>query len=356
MKRPLALLIAAVVGLVGSGCSGSTLHDAATLRYSVKGSARTLHVSRDQLLSEVRNIVSNKPFATFLKAQKFTVDATDLTADSKVTAIWLSQLIQAQAIDALFTSRHLHVTKAIQVQAAKDVVQIFPTPSIFPAFSAKFRASLTDRQARTEALLLSYADTSDAAGEAYFKAHESQFGCASGKEVSHILLKTRAAAQGILDQLTAGASFTELAKTKSTDPSGAKGGALGCLAAREFVAAFQNAADAAPLDKPVGPVKTQFGYHVILVTKATTSYAEVRAQVLQALRQQGTQKASTEINALIKSFKVHLDPRFGTWGPTTDAQGQTIYHVTAPTTPTVNDSREGTTTTEPGPVPSNGSP
>jgi hypothetical protein len=268
--------------------------------------------------------------------------------DSRVTAIWLSQLIQSEAIDALFTSRHLHVTKAIQVQATKDVVQLFPTttPPIFPAFSRKYRVVLTDREARTEALLASYANTSDAAGETYFKAHVSQF-CPSGKEVSHILLKTRAAAQAVLDQLTAGASFTELAKTKSTDPSGAKGGVVGCLAAREFLAPFQKAADAAPLGTPVGPVKTQFGYHVIPVTKP--SYAGSRPQVIQALQQQGSQSAATAIDALIKSFKVHLDPRFGTWGPTKTAQGQTVYHVTEPSTPKVNNSREGsTTTTAPG--------
>ena len=344
MKRSLALLIAAVVALVGTGCSASTLHDAATVRYSVKGAKHTLHVGRDQLLSEVKNIVFNKPFADFLKKQSppLTVNTTDVAANSKVTAIWLSQLIQSEAIDALFASRHLHVTKAIQAQSAKDVVQLFPTPTIFPAFSRQYRAFLTDREARTEALLASYADTSDTAGEAFFKAHGAQF-CPSGKEVSHILLKTQAAAQGILDQLTAGASFTELAKTKSTDPSGAKGGVLGCLAAREFLAPFQKAADAAPLGTPVGPVKTQFGYHVILVTKPT--YADARTQVLQALRQQGTQRAAKEIDALIKSFKVHLDPRFGTWGPTKTAQGQTIYHVTEPSTPKVNNSREGSTTT-----------
>jgi parvulin-like peptidyl-prolyl isomerase len=337
MKRPLALLIAAAVALLG-GCSASTLHDAATVGYSVKGAKHTLHVSRDQLLSEVQNIVANKPFADFLKQQKFTVTTTD----SKITAIWLSQLIQSDAIDALFASRHLHVTKAIQAQAAKDVVQLFPTPQIFPAFSRSYRATLTDREARTEALLASYANTSDAAGEAYFKAHVSQF-CPSGKEVSHILLKTQAGAQAVRDQLAAGASFAELAKTKSIDPSAAKGGLLGCLAAKEFVAPFQKAADAATLGMPVGPVKSQFGYHVILVTKP--SYAGSRTQVIQALQQQGTQSASTEINALIKSFKVHLDPRFGTWGPSKTAQGQTVYHVTAPTTPKVNDSREGTTTT-----------
>jgi parvulin-like peptidyl-prolyl isomerase len=353
MKRPLALLIAsALVAFAGSGCGSSgnrgvasTLNDAATMRYSLNGSTKTLHVSRDQLLSEVASLIANKPFASYLKQNNFTVSA-DLSADSRVTAIWLSQLITQQAIDALFASRHLQVSAALRTQASKDEVQFFPTPDILPAFSSKFQATLVDRRARSEALLVSYTDTSDAAGRAYFNAHKSEFGCASGKNVAHILVATKAAADGIMSQLTAGASFATLAQQDSTDKqSGAKGGALGCLASGEFVAPFQAAADAAPFDKPVGPVKSQFGYHIILVTKAVASYDSARAQVQQALQQQGTQSTQAALDALLKAFKVHLDARFGTWGYVSNGQGQGGYQVTAPTVPTPATSREGTTTT-----------
>ena len=272
MKRPLSLLAAAVViVLVAAGCGSSgvssALNDAATLTFTTNGKQQTLHVTRDQLLSEVGSIVANKPFNTYLKSQKFDVSA-NLTTDSKISAIWLSQLIEQQAIDSLFASRHLKVTPAVQAQAAKDVVQVFPDPTIFPAFSSQMRTTLTDRQARTESLLASYTDTSDAAGQAYYKAHASQFACASGKDVAHILLKTQAEAQAVLDQLKGGASFATLAEKDSTDTtSGEQGGALGCLAASEFVAPFQTAADKAPVGTPIGPVHSQFGYHVILVTQ-----------------------------------------------------------------------------------------
>jgi hypothetical protein len=363
MKRPLALLVAAViVTLAGSGCGGgnpalsSNLNDAATLSYTLAGSKHVRHISRDRLLSEVRNIINNKPFAIFLKEQKFEV-SRDVRADARITAIWLSQLIQGEAIDALLDSRHVKVSPAIRSHAATNVVKAFPSPDIFPAFSAKFRATLTDRQARTEALLASYVDTSDAAAAAYFRAHESQFGCPSGKEVAHILVATRAAAQGILDQLRAGGSFAELAK-QSTDPSGAQGGRLGCLTPNKFTEAFQRAAEAAPLGTPVGPVQTQYGYHVILATKAAApSYAAARTQVLQAMQEEGTQNAATAIRALMKRLNVHLDRRFGTWGPVPNGQGQSIYEVTPPTPPKPRSTRESTTTTVPNaPTAPNGSP
>lgn len=351
MKRPLALLVAAVVvALVGSGCS-STLSDAATINYSQRGTTHTVSVTRDDLLSEVRKIVANKPFATWLTQNKFTVNR-DVSADTGISAIWLSQLIHQQAIDQLFKSRHLSVSPTVSAQAAKDALNIFPSADIYPAFDSKFRATLADRQARTEAVLSSYTDTSDAAGQKYFNAHKSQFACASGKNVAHILVATQAKAQQLLDEIKGGASFATLAEQNSTDKtSGAQGGSLGCLVAGAFVPVFQNAAEAAPFDTPSGPIHSQFGYHIILVTHATPSYDASRARVQQALAQAGQVSAQQSIDALLKSFKVHLDPRFGTWGLAANGQGQSVYEVTPPKPPNPSTQREGTTTTLPAATP-----
>jgi hypothetical protein len=362
MKRPLKLLVAIVaVASVGAGCSSggggsSTLNDAATMGYTLKGKHHTLHVSRATLLSEVRSLVNNEPFVAFLKEQQFTV-SKDLSADSKITAIWLTQLIQQETIDSLFASRHLHVTEALRAQATKDAARFFPGETIFPAFSKKFRDTLIERQARSLAVAASYTHTSDTAGKAYFAAHQADFGCPSGRDVAHILVTTQTAAQAIVDQLAAGGSFETIAKEKSTDTGSAQnGGSVGCLAAGAFVPAFQSAAEKAPFGTPVGPVHTQFGYHVILVTKASTpTYESSRAKVLEALKQQGQQDFSEAVTALFKLFKPHLDPRFGTWGLTPNAQGQPIYQVTPPKPPTPATSREGTTTTSVPPA-ANGSP
>jgi hypothetical protein len=343
MRRFLACFVAAaLLALLGSACS-STLNDAATIKYSLSGTDHEDHVTRADLIDEVRKIAADKPFAKWLNSNGYPING-DLTTGSSISAIWLSQLIDQKAIDALFDARHLKVTPAIESQAQASMPQNFPTPDAFGGFSSAFRQQLVDREARRQALIASYVDTSDTAGEKYFSEHESQFACASGKDVSHILVASQAAAQQILDQLHKGASFTELAKAKSTDTgSGAQGGALGCLKPNEFVAPFQKAADAAPFNTPVGPVHSQYGYHVILVTHDKPSYAASRQQVLQALVQQGQLAYQTALAKMLKAFQVHLDPRFGTWVTTADTQGRN-YFVQPPVPVTPNTSREAPTT------------
>src|SRR4029079_14597571 len=149
----------------------------------------------------------------------------------------------------------------------------------------------------------------------------------------------------IMDRLAAGESFATLASQNSTDPGSAQlGGSLGCLKAGEFGPAFQSAADAAPIGTPIGPVKSKYGFHAILVTKApTVTYASVRTQVLDALKAKGQQDLSTTVNGLLKRFKVHLDARSGTWGLVSNSQGQQSYQVTPPKAPSPATSRDGTT-------------
>lgn len=83
-------------------------------------------------------------------------------------------------------------------------------------------------------------------------------------QASHILLKTKAEAEAVIAELDKGADFAELAKTKSTGPSGPRGGDLGYFGSGRMVPAFEAAAF--PLEKGTytkQPVQTQFGYHVI---------------------------------------------------------------------------------------------
>jgi peptidyl-prolyl cis-trans isomerase C len=80
----------------------------------------------------------------------------------------------------------------------------------------------------------------------------------------HILVSTQDAAQQIIDQLKGGASFEELAKTKSIDSTKEQGGDLGWFAPNTMVQPFATAVVALKKGETTqSPVQTPFGWHVI---------------------------------------------------------------------------------------------
>jgi len=81
----------------------------------------------------------------------------------------------------------------------------------------------------------------------------------------HILVDTEQQANDILDKLAQGADFQELARKHSTCPSKRDGGSLGEFRKGDMVPSFDKAVFSCDLLKPYGPVKTQFGYHIIKV-------------------------------------------------------------------------------------------
>ena len=85
----------------------------------------------------------------------------------------------------------------------------------------------------------------------------------------HILVSTEAQCNALKQQIAAGADFAELAKRHSTCPSGRDGGALGTFSPGQMVKEFDQVVFSAPVGVVQGPVKTQFGYHLVEVTHRT---------------------------------------------------------------------------------------
>ena len=79
----------------------------------------------------------------------------------------------------------------------------------------------------------------------------------------HILVKTKEEAQSIKSQLDKGASFQVLAKKHSLCPSAKKGGDLGEFRRGDMVKAFENVVFKKEILTVHGPIKTQFGFHLI---------------------------------------------------------------------------------------------
>ena len=83
----------------------------------------------------------------------------------------------------------------------------------------------------------------------------------------HILVPTEQQANDIKAQIAAGADFAEMARQHSTCPSSARGGDLGEFKPGQMVKEFNDVCFNDEVGVVHGPVKTQFGYHLIEVTK-----------------------------------------------------------------------------------------
>ena len=85
----------------------------------------------------------------------------------------------------------------------------------------------------------------------------------------HILVKDEAKCNDLKKQIEGGASFADLASKHSLCPSGSKGGDLGEFFRGQMVKEFDEVVFKDEVGKTHGPVKTQFGYHLILIEKRT---------------------------------------------------------------------------------------
>jgi peptidyl-prolyl cis-trans isomerase C len=79
----------------------------------------------------------------------------------------------------------------------------------------------------------------------------------------HILVETEAEANDLKSQIESGADFAALAREHSQCPSGEQGGDLGEFGPGEMVREFDNVAFRADVGRTHGPVKTEFGFHLI---------------------------------------------------------------------------------------------
>lgn len=82
----------------------------------------------------------------------------------------------------------------------------------------------------------------------------------------HILVNTEEECEALKKQIEDGADFAEVAKENSTCPSGRNGGDLGEFGPGQMVKEFDEVVFSGELNTVHGPVKTQFGYHLLEIT------------------------------------------------------------------------------------------
>ncbi len=82
----------------------------------------------------------------------------------------------------------------------------------------------------------------------------------------HILVPSEEDCNTLKNMIEGGEDFAEIAKVHSKCPSGQQGGALGEFGPGQMVKEFDDVVFSGEVGKVLGPVKTQFGYHLIEIT------------------------------------------------------------------------------------------
>jgi parvulin-like peptidyl-prolyl isomerase len=131
--------------------------------------------------------------------------------------------------------------------------------------------------------------------EEYYKKNKQNYVQPASRDVRHILVKKKALADSLYEQVSGGANFAALAKKHSEDPSSKKQGGKLPISKGRQVPEFDKAAFALDVGEISRPVKTTYGWHIIVaLTKIKPEKTTPLSEVRPAIRQQLVQQKKTD--------------------------------------------------------------
>jgi foldase protein PrsA len=196
--------------------------------------------------------------------------------------------------------------KDVQKQIDAAVKQAFQKPGDFQKFLVRSGLTQADvfyqqrnqllQQKLTEKVTKDKSKVTDAQIQDYYNKNKSKFATPERRDLRIVLTKTRARAQQARKALDSGQSWKSVAQRFSIDQaSKSQGGQLTGVAKGQQEKALDQAIFQADKGKLVGPVKTQFGYYVLDVTKVTEakqqSLADSKASIKQIVASENQRKA-----------------------------------------------------------------
>jgi peptidyl-prolyl cis-trans isomerase C len=218
---------------------------------------------------------------------------------------------------------------AEQIAELKVMAQEAKARKLDESVGVKARVALQTDQILANAVYqeLTAANPDDAALRAYYEAHKQDW---EQVKARHILIRMQgsrvpareghkdltddealAKAKEVRAKIVAGAKFEDVAKIESDDTgSGENGGDLGTFGQGQMIPEFDEVVFKAPLRQITEPIKTTYGYHLILVEERKSKpFEEARADIEQKIRPDLGQKA---IDALkTKTSVVYDEAYFG---------------------------------------------
>jgi foldase protein PrsA len=302
----LALVTAPVAAACGSGGGPKAVPPGAVALVGDKAIAKS---DFDQLMKQAEEN---------FKAQRQEFPKVGTPEYENVKKTILDGLIQQAEYELAGEAMGITVSDQ-EVQKQLDALkqQYFPGDTDDTKYKAELaKAGLTDKQVRSrlKAKLLSdkikkavfaKVKVTDADVQAYYNAHKADYTAPESREVRHILVKTRAKAESLYEQVKGGADFAKLARKNSLDTGTKEQGGKYTAYRGRSVPPFDKFVFAAKTGELSHPIKTEYGWHVILVLsdikpESITPLAKVRDSIRTTLLQQRQKRALDAWTADVK--------------------------------------------------------
>jgi parvulin-like peptidyl-prolyl isomerase len=310
LLRALALLLA--LSILGSACGSSS---------TTAASVNDATISKSDIIDELKALIGAVdkvpedvlPAADRDNLLKGLLDADRKLPSAESAANLLTNKIISRLVEQSLVKYNLTVEDQDTQASTADIES-----SLYNYVAPKYRDAAIAEGARTSRLSRFLEDTdhvwyTDADVAAFYEMGKKDRFLGEAC-TAHILVADEALAKELLKQIKDGADFAAVAAANSTDASNKdRGGDLGCNAKGAFVPEFEAAVANAKDGDLIGPVKTDYGYHII---KVTTSYKE-RALDDALKTEIGTQLAQPRgwLDYTLGQTKITVNRQFGTWDP-----------------------------------------
>lgn len=347
MKRLIASLVALVVAAAASACAGGASQVAAVVNGTV--------ITRQSLFDDV---------AAFI--QTFPEDQRELyqgesgnTYNTSVVGQVLGLRVMLTLIDDEVEGRGLSISPEAEQQGEDQLAQFLTPPSGQPADLSQLPSDVRDRWVDLFAAQITFATVlaseptepiSDEEVRRYYDENFDRIMAQYGGQascLSHILVafdetqplvrtsepptpereaEVSAEAAALAARIAAGEDFAAVAAAESDDTeTGTEGGDIGCWGPD---AGIGEEFDRLVVELPVGqvsdPVRTDFGYHLLLVrSRGDVAFEEIADAIRSELEDQRSQTSPLQawIEAAVAGADVEVNPQFGTYTPEALAQG-----------------------------------
>lgn len=285
-----------------------------------------------------------------------TVNGTKITKDDLYNELvslggtsTLDNMITMELIDQAAADANVTVTEEDVNAEIESLKTQFGGEEMLNTALAQSGMTLDDLKENTEVqvkirkILEPQTTVTDEDISTYYEENKDSFATPEQVRASHILVATKEEADEIKKELDEGADFATLAQEKSTDSSASNGGDLGFFGEGDMVEEFEKAAFSLDINEISEPIKSDYGYHIIMKTdykEATNPTLEDKKEEIRQILvdQQVSELSSTWLSDLRTNAKI--TNKLEEAEESTDSESTD----TTDSTDTTEDSTESTTT------------